>query len=71
MQGNDPNSETILERLQTAIDLFNQTPQHTFQLSMSIGVQVYEPHQPISLDHMITLADFQMYQRKRSKKIQP
>ncbi|MCF4968211.1 GGDEF domain-containing protein [Nostoc sp. CMAA1605] len=67
MQGNDPNSATIIERLQTAIDQFNQTQKYPFPISMSVGVQAYEPHQPISLDHMITLADYQMYQSKRAR----
>ncbi|MBD2387892.1 sensor domain-containing diguanylate cyclase [Cylindrospermum sp. FACHB-282] len=68
MQGNDPNSEAIQERLQAAIDQFNQTQQQPFQMSMSIGVQSYDPKEPISLDDLITLADIQMYQQKRAKR---
>ncbi|AFZ23914.1 diguanylate cyclase (GGDEF) domain-containing protein [Cylindrospermum stagnale PCC 7417] len=68
MQGNDPNSEAIQERLQAAIDQFNQTQQPPFHISMSIGIQSYDPNQPISLDDLITLADIQMYQQKRAKR---
>lgn len=68
LQGNDPSSEVIQQRLQASIDQFNQTQQQRFHLSLSIGAHSYNPTQPVSLDELITLADIQMYQRKRAKK---
>jgi len=69
MQGRDPSSEVIQQRLQTAIKQFNQTQQQPFQLSMSIGLQSYNPNQPVSLDQLLTLADMKMYECKRLKKL--
>ncbi|BAZ32047.1 diguanylate cyclase with GAF sensor [Cylindrospermum sp. NIES-4074] len=67
MQGGDSSCEMIQQRLQLAIAQFNQT-QQPFPVSMSIGVQSYDPTQPVSLDDLITLADIQMYQQKRAKR---
>lgn len=67
MQGGDSCCEMIQQRLQLAIAQFNQT-QQPFPVSMSIGVQFYDPTQPVSLDDLITLADIQMYQQKRAKR---
>jgi diguanylate cyclase (GGDEF)-like protein len=67
MQGGDSSCEMIQQRLQLAIAQFNQT-QQPFPVSMSIGVQSYDPTQPVSLDDLLTLADIQMYQQKRAKR---
>jgi len=69
MQGRDPSSEVIQQRLQTAIEQFNQTQKRSFQLSMSVGLQSYDPNQPLSLDQLINLADQKMYEYKRFKKL--
>jgi diguanylate cyclase (GGDEF)-like protein len=69
LQGEDCGCEVIQQRLQVAIDQFNQTQQQPFHLSASIGAHSYNPHQPVSLDELVTLADIQMYQRKRAKKV--
>lgn len=61
------NSHAILQRMQANIHHYNHTQQLPFQISMSIGVQSYDPARPISLDDLVTLADTQMYQQKRAK----
>jgi len=61
------NSHAILQRMQANIHHYNHTQQLPFQISMSIGVQSYDPARPISLDNLVTLADTQMYQQKRAK----
>ncbi|WP_234300972.1 sensor domain-containing diguanylate cyclase [Sphaerospermopsis aphanizomenoides] len=68
LQGNDPSLEVMIGRLQSAIDKFNRCSKQPFQVSMSIGVVNYDHNQPVSLDHLITLADELMYQQKRAKK---
>ncbi|WP_413200571.1 GGDEF domain-containing protein, partial [Nostoc piscinale] len=69
LQGRDPSSEVIQQRLQTAIKEYNQSQNRPFQLSMSMGFQAYDPHQPLPLDQLITLADMKMYECKRFKKL--
>jgi diguanylate cyclase (GGDEF)-like protein len=68
LQGKDPSIEVIIERLQSAIDEYNQFANQQFQVSMSMGVVDYDYNQPVSLDHLITLADELMYQQKRARK---
>ncbi|MBD2440296.1 sensor domain-containing diguanylate cyclase [Nostoc sp. FACHB-110] len=69
MQGKNYQFEVTQQRLQTAIAQFNQNQHQSFQLSMSVGLQSYNPSQPISLDQLITLADMKMYECKRCKKL--
>ncbi|MBD2302971.1 MULTISPECIES: diguanylate cyclase [Nostocales] len=69
LQGRDPSSEVIQQRLQTAIKEYNHRQNRPFQLSMSMGFQAYDPHQPLPLDQLITLADMKMYECKRFKKL--
>jgi diguanylate cyclase (GGDEF)-like protein len=68
MQGRNPSSEVIQQRLRTAIARFNQTQKQPFHLSMSVGLQSYDTNQPVSLDQLLNLADMKMYESKRLKK---
>jgi diguanylate cyclase (GGDEF)-like protein len=68
IQGNQLDSDILLERLHKAIEEFNQNQNQPFEISMSIGIQAHDPTQPVSLDDLITLADIKMYQNKRIKK---
>lgn len=68
LQGNNPSVEVIIGRLKSSIEEFNQSGDQLFHVSMSMGVVNYDPSQPVSLDHLITLADELMYQQKRAKK---
>jgi diguanylate cyclase (GGDEF)-like protein len=67
IQGTE-SMDMLIQRLQFHIDQFNQSSSQLFKVEMSIGVVNYDPHQPVSLDHLITLADELMYQQKRAKK---
>ena len=67
IQGQE-STNMIMQRLEFHIDQFNQSSSQPFKLGMSFGVVNYDPHQPVSLDHLITLADELMYQQKRAKK---
>ncbi|QXE21818.1 diguanylate cyclase with GAF sensor [Richelia sinica FACHB-800] len=66
-QGNDPGCEVIQQRLNAAIHKFNQTQNQLFELEITIGVQAFEPSQPLSLDDLVTLAHMHMNQRQRAK----
>jgi diguanylate cyclase (GGDEF)-like protein len=66
-QGNDPGCEVIQQRLNAAIHKFNQTQNQVFELEITIGVQAFEPSQPLSLDDLVTLAHMHMNQRQRAK----
>ncbi|WP_413171376.1 diguanylate cyclase [Anabaena azotica] len=68
LQGKDPSLEVMIARLQSSIDEYNKSENKPFNVSMSIGVVNYDYSQPMSLDHLITLADELMYQQKRARK---
>jgi GGDEF domain-containing protein len=50
------------------IDL-NASPNHRYELSLSIGAAVYDPQLPCSLDDLISRADAMMYEQKKMKSI--
>ncbi|WP_353932556.1 sensor domain-containing diguanylate cyclase [Okeanomitos corallinicola TIOX110] len=68
LQGDNPSLEVIIERFKYSIDEYNRSSNQSFEVSMSIGVVNYDYNQPVSLDHLITIADELMYQQKRAKK---
>jgi len=62
-------AETILERLQDHLRLYNSTPQdHPLQLSLSVGFAWYDPRYPVGLEELLKEADGMMYERKKAKK---
>jgi diguanylate cyclase (GGDEF)-like protein/PAS domain S-box-containing protein len=62
------NKVKITERLQRRIELFNEEGSRAYKLSVSIGIALYDPGSPCSLDDLILEADRLMYEEKRRKK---
>ena len=60
------NAEQIMVRLQHNIASYNQN-NDTYQLSLSVGVARFHPHENIDLSKMLSLADNELYQHKRIK----
>ncbi len=58
----------ILDRLGRAVHSRNAQVARTYQLSLSAGIQRYDPENPISLDRLISIADRLMYEEKKAKK---
>ncbi|MDP5017496.1 MAG: sensor domain-containing diguanylate cyclase [Dolichospermum sp.] len=65
-QGCDPDCQIIKQRLQNAINQFNESKQQPFYLAINIGVQAYEDKPHLSLDDLITLAQINSYQSPQS-----
>ena len=60
---------TLLEkRLQERIDLYNNEIEKTHRLSMSVGVAVYNPECPSTIDELMSKADTSMYEEKKRKR---
>jgi diguanylate cyclase (GGDEF)-like protein len=59
----------VVERLEAAIARRNAQPNRPYILDFSIGVAVFDPSDPISVDELITRADAEMYQVKRAKRL--
>lgn len=56
------------ERLQKGIARYNEGRDGSFRLSVSIGMSVFDPEHPKSIDELLKLADDQMYREKQRKK---
>lgn len=63
----DMTPDVIMDRLQYQIEAHNSSGKRSYPLSISMGVAVYDPHIPCSLDQLISFADKMMYQQKRAK----
>ena len=62
------NFSIIEQRLQKNIDDFNGRPNGLFKLSVSIGMTIFDPDQPDSVDELLKQADDRMYEQKQRKK---
>lgn len=58
----------VTERLQKQIDAFNARTGGLRRLSVSIGMAVYDPRQPCTIDELLKQADDRMYAQKQRKK---
>jgi len=70
METNPADSRVLTLRLLERIDLFNSrsAAEAGFRLSMSFGVSTREPDSSGSVDELLSQADLQMYEHKRTKK---
>lgn len=62
------DAQAIPNRLQAAIDEFNDNEAKNYQLSASMGVVFCDPYQKTSIENLIAQADEAMYLKKRAKK---
>ncbi|MGJ5628991.1 GGDEF domain-containing response regulator [Nostoc sp. CALU 1950] len=62
-------TEEFYPRLQSNIDRFNQEHNHSYQLSISIGVTQCVLNENVSLEQLIEEADKLMYEQKRAKRL--
>jgi diguanylate cyclase (GGDEF)-like protein/PAS domain S-box-containing protein len=58
-------ANTVKMRLQQQIDLRNASADREYRISLCTGVAHYDPHNPVSLDKLISIADAAMYENKR------
>ncbi len=63
----EEEEQAILKRIQESVATRNAQPGRRFALSLSAGVNTYDPERPCSLDEFISRADSIMYAEKKSK----
>ena len=61
-----PYSHVLRDRLQSALDEFNDRSGRRYRLSMSVGVAQQDPTEPVSLEALVEQADKRMYEEKES-----
>jgi diguanylate cyclase (GGDEF)-like protein/PAS domain S-box-containing protein len=71
MAASDDNAETIKTRLQEKTRLFNERHELPYELSISVGIVLLDPHSSnLSIDDLIRKADEAMYEHKHALKEQ-
>ncbi len=59
--------EIIIERLERNLKIYNSNRESKYELSLSVGVTLYNPECPCSIDELLVQADEMMYKQKRDK----
>ncbi|MBI5880409.1 MAG: diguanylate cyclase [Chloroflexi bacterium] len=54
-----------VQRLRDLLDERNAHPTRPYQLSLSVGIAVFNPHEPCTIDQLLDRADAAMYRHKR------
>ena len=58
----------IRERINKNLEKLNQSLNKLYKISFSIGLSVYDPSNPLSIEELIKIADENMYKEKKKKK---
>jgi diguanylate cyclase (GGDEF)-like protein len=69
MKNPENNITVTSDRLQQAIARYNRGRDRPYTLSISVGMAVYYPEQPKTLEQLMDEADKKMYEQKKSKNI--
>lgn len=62
------DASLIKERLSKNLEKLNQSLNKSYKISFSIGLSVYDPSNPLSIEELIRIADENMYEEKKKKK---
>lgn len=62
------NAEKLIRRLEEKLDYRNAEKDRRYILSLSIGMALYDHKNPMKIHELLSRADSEMYEQKRSKK---
>lgn len=65
----EKTAESLLKRLHKLVNKYNTRKGRKYDISISIGCAVFNPHHHDSLNELMSRADRQMYQEKKSREI--
>jgi diguanylate cyclase (GGDEF)-like protein len=60
------DGDKVVKRVEEAVRHANEKPDRDFELSLSVGVAIFDPERPQTLEELIAEADRLMYQAKHS-----
>jgi two-component system, cell cycle response regulator len=66
---NSENLRTVLDRLRKNMAAFNQESHFSWRLAISLGVVVYDPAHPATLEALMASADQAMYREKEQSRL--
>jgi diguanylate cyclase (GGDEF)-like protein len=61
------SGEVLVNRLQKRLDINNAKRKRCYKLSLSTGIERYNPECPCSIDELLAVADSLMYEQKRKR----
>ncbi len=64
----DPGIAAVRERLVKRLAEYNSRHDGSFRLSVSMGLAIFDPATPVTVDELIREADARMYEEKQAKK---
>src|SRR5882724_1320376 len=64
-EASEHGSEAIFHRLESVLQLLNEKVDSPHKLSLSVGVARFDPQNPVSLGELLSVADREMFERKR------
>jgi diguanylate cyclase (GGDEF)-like protein len=64
------SGEILATRLQENLKTHNEQNKHCYKLSISVGLDYYDPTCPRSIDELLDRADRSMYEQKQKKRMQ-
>ncbi len=62
------DDKAVRERLDRAIGSRNAEAARTYRLSLSTGIERYDPENPVTLDRLVSTADGLMYEEKKNRR---
>jgi len=62
------NTENILGRLYKGVDMYKASHTIPYEMSISVGMALFDPHNPCSVDKLLAQADKAMYKKKNSNR---
>jgi diguanylate cyclase (GGDEF)-like protein len=62
------NAEVLTNRLRSFQEKSNQQGDRPYQLTLSLGIALYDPEAPCTVSEMIARADGRMYQQKQARR---
>jgi diguanylate cyclase (GGDEF)-like protein len=65
IEGRKDSGEVLVKRLQKRLDINNAKRKCRYKLSLSTGIEHYNPECPRSINELLTVADHLMYEQKR------
>jgi len=65
---NEHDALLVVDRLRKNLEAANLTHEHPYNLSISIGMPAFDPEHPCSLDRLLAVGDYMMYEEKNKKR---
>jgi len=68
MQASDDDADLIVERFRERVREFNGTSREPYRLSVSLGVSLYDPEVPASLERLLERAEEELKEDRRGRR---